>query len=433
LFDIVRISEGGATNTRNTTDSEAQLIGRGARYFPFEYEGEHSFKRRFDTLHSDLKVLEALHYHTINNNTYINNLEKSLEAANIQVREDQYERLEARIKPSFRKHSAFKEGKIYINKLIETTADDYDRIDKYNIQTDYEIPFEKVIEQRYGSQLQDNFNQHTHEDEWKVDKIFIRKAIQRTPFFQFSNLKNYVPAITSMKSFIESPSFLCNFTLYVSLPSVMNLKEVKPIDKLKMVEQFFNYMERNIRLNYNIELVTPVFEGVTLSKLINNYQIEFYKVNSRVSSFDEIVESRNMRGQDWFIYDNAIVNNLESSMIDFIADYLDELEEKYDDVFLIRNERKVKIVEIDGVRGFMPDFLLYLQKEGITYQVFLEPKGDHLRLQDQWKEEFITSLTEREDVEVLSENKDVRLVGIKFYSDTPTLKSEFRSDFINKL
>src|SRR5699024_1621939 len=60
LFDIVRISEGGATNTRNTTDSEAQLIGRGARYYPFEYEEERSFKRRFDTLHSDLKVLEAL-------------------------------------------------------------------------------------------------------------------------------------------------------------------------------------------------------------------------------------------------------------------------------------------------------------------------------------------------------------------------------------
>src|SRR5699024_12730636 len=107
-----------------------------------------------------------------------------------------------------------------------------------------EIPFEKVIEQRYGSQLQDNFNQHTHEVEWKVDKIFIQKAIQRKPFFQFSNLKNYVPAITSMKTFIESPSFLGNLTLYVSLPSGMNLKEVQPMDKLKMVEQFFNYMER---------------------------------------------------------------------------------------------------------------------------------------------------------------------------------------------
>lgn len=433
LFDIVRISEGGATNTRNTTDSEAQLIGRGARYYPFEYEDERSFKRRFDTLHSELKVLEALHYHTINNNTYINNLEKSLEAANIQVREDKYDRLEAKVKSSFKRHPVFKEGKIYINKLVETTADDYDQLEKYNVQTDYEIPFKKVIEQRYGSRVRESPGQYTYEVEWKVERIFIQKAIQRKPFYQFRNLKNYIPAITSMKTFIESPKFLGDLTLYVSLPSGMDLQDVQPMDKLKMVERFFDYMERNIRLNYKKERGTPVFEGVAFSKLINNYQVELNKVNARISSFDEIVDSRNMRGQDWFIYDKAIVNNLESSMIDFIAGYLDELEEKYDDVFLIRNERKVKIVEIDGVRGFMPDFLLYLQKEGVTYQVFLEPKGDHLRLQDQWKEEFITSLTEKEDVEVLSENKNVRLVGIKFYSDTPKLKSDFRDDFVEKL
>ncbi|MFL2141873.1 hypothetical protein [Ruoffia sp. FAM 26254] len=99
---------------------------------------------------------------------------------------------------------------------------------------------------------------------------------------------------------------------------------------------------------------------------------------------------------------------------------------------LIRNERKVKIVEIDGTRGFMPDFLLYLQDESCTYQIFLEPKGDHLRLQDKWKEDFLSSLGEREDVEILTENEEVRLLGIKFYSETPELKERFRKDFIEK-
>ena len=81
----------------------------------------------------------------------------------------------------------------------------------------------------------------------------------------------------------------------------------------------------------------------------------------------------------------------------------------------------------------MPDFLLYLKNKSYTYQVFIEPKGDHLRLQDQWKEDFITSLSYREDVEVLSENDDVKLVGIKFYSDSPKLKMEFRKDFEKQL
>jgi len=54
LFDIVRLYEGqntGGTNTTvgATTLSEAQLIGRGARYFPFTLEeGQDKFTRKYD-------------------------------------------------------------------------------------------------------------------------------------------------------------------------------------------------------------------------------------------------------------------------------------------------------------------------------------------------------------------------------------------------
>ena len=68
LFDIVRISE-GATKTKNTTSSEAQLIGRGARYYPFQYHNDISYTRRFDYEASELKIVETLHYHTILNNS----------------------------------------------------------------------------------------------------------------------------------------------------------------------------------------------------------------------------------------------------------------------------------------------------------------------------------------------------------------------------
>src|SRR5699024_106231 len=225
LFDIIRISE-GASKTRNTTDSEAQLIGRGARYFPFAYEGKRSFTRRFDMLASDIKIIESLHYHTINDNAYIKNLEKSLEAANIQVKEDKYERLEAKIKPSFKKHPIFKHGKIYINKLVKTTADDYGNLDKYNVFRSYEIPFETAIEQRYGKKATDRSVGNTHEVTWRVERIYIQKAIQRKPFFHFNNLKNYVPAISSMKTFIETPDFLGDLTLHVSLPSELGIEDV---------------------------------------------------------------------------------------------------------------------------------------------------------------------------------------------------------------
>src|SRR5699024_4259005 len=155
-----------------------------------------------------------------------------------------------------------------------------------------------------------------------------------------------------------------------------------------------------IRSNYMKERGTPVFEGVSFSKLINNYQVELNKVNANISDYNEIVEQRNMRDHDWFIYNRAIVTRWEVLFISFINDNIDKLKEIYTNVYLIRNERKVKIVEIDGTRCFMPDFLLYLQDELCTYQIFLEPKGDHLRQQDKWKEDFLASLSERDDVEV---------------------------------
>ena len=67
LFDIVRCYEArdsGKNRIGKTTISEAQLIGRGARYFPFVLPDQSDrFRRKFDAeLNHELRVLEELHY-----------------------------------------------------------------------------------------------------------------------------------------------------------------------------------------------------------------------------------------------------------------------------------------------------------------------------------------------------------------------------------
>jgi type III restriction enzyme len=397
------------------------------------YNGKQSYIRRFDFDGSDLKVIETLHYHTINENAYIKNLEKSLEAANIQVKEDKYERLKAKVKPKFRKLDLFRNGKIYINKLVPTSPEDYQSFRDYNISPVYDIQYETSVEQQYGSQQMTSSGTKRHEKQLTIHKNLLQKAIQRNTFYRFSNLKEYVPSISSMKEFIESPNFLGNFKINLSLPQGISVEDLSSKEKLSIVEKFLSYAEKNIRTNYMKERGTPVFEGVAFSKLIDDYVVEMNKVNQRVTNVTQVVRTKNMRDHDWYIYDQAIVNGLESDMIDFINDYMDHLKAKYKEVYLIRNERKIKIVEIDGIRGFMPDFLLYLKDADFTYQVFLEPKGDNLREQDKWKEEFLLSLSTRSDVEVLIENEKVRLIGIKFYSNDRELKQAFREDFTKKL
>lgn len=432
LFDIVRISE-GASSSKTTTDSEAQLIGRGARYYPFVNEGTRSYTRRFDFYGSGLKSIETLHYHTINDNAYIKNLEKSLEAANIQVKEDQYERLEAKVKSKIRKMNFFKNGKIYINKLVPTSATDYESFKDYNVSHFYDVKYETAVEQQYLSGQTTMSGTNRHEEPLDVSNILLQKAIQRKTFYRFNNLKSYMPSISSMKQFIEDKRFLGNLKINLSLPIGMSAQDLSPKEKLSIVERFLAYAEKNIRSNYMKDRGTPVFEGVAFSSLIDDYVVEMNKVNQRVSNVTQVVRPRNMRDHDWYIYDQAIVNGLESNLIDFVNDYMEALREKYDDVYLIRNERKVKIVEIDGVRGFMPDFLMYFKDADYTYQVFIEPKGDNLREHDEWKQEFLLSLSVRGDIEVLSENEQVRLIGLKFFSDDRELKQSFREDLQEKL
>jgi type III restriction enzyme len=57
---------------------------------------------------------------------------------------------------------------------------------------------------------------------------------------------------------------------------------------------------------------------------------------------------------------------------------------------LIRNEREIKIIDKLG-RAFEPDFLLLCKQrteEELTYQIFIEPKGNHLIAHDAWEKEF---------------------------------------------
>jgi type III restriction enzyme len=432
LFDIVRISE-GATGTKATTDSEAQLIGRGARYNPFIHEGVPSYQRRYDMSGSDLKVIETLHYHTINESAYINKLEKSLDAADIQFKEDKYDRLVAKVKSKIRKSDAFRNGKIYINRVVPTTAKDYQALEHYSISRHHLVEFEAGVEKSIGSKHETTSGTKKHEEQLLVDKRILQKAIQRNKFFQFNNLKNYVPSISSMRDFIDKPEFLGDLTIKVVLATGMTIKDLSTKEQLKIIEEFITSAEKKIRLNYMKERGTPVFEGFAFSEMIDDYVIEMNKVNSTVKHVTQVIKTRNMRDHDWYIYDQAIVNGLESDMIDFINDYVDQLKEMYSEVYLIRNERKVKIVEFGGIKGFMPDFLLYLKDADFTYQIFLEPKGDNLREYDLWKQELLMAISENPNVHVLGENDHVRLHGIKFYSSDKDIKREFKEDFEEKV
>ena len=69
-----------------------------------------------------------------------------------------------------------------------------------------------------------------------------------------------------------------------------------------------------------------------------------------------------------------------------------KLKEKYDGIYLVRNERHFKIYSFDDGQAFEPDFVLFLrEKNGNTLvrQIFIEPKGKYLQKHEKWKADFL--------------------------------------------
>ncbi|MCI0130030.1 DEAD/DEAH box helicase family protein [Vagococcus sp. CY53-2] len=433
LYDIVRVGEGAST-TKTATDSEAQLIGRGARYYPFVYEGKKSYQRRFDKQAIDLGVLETLHYHTTNESAYLKNLEKSLDAINLDTDVDGTQKVyEAKLKPSFIKTDVFKFGKLYENETKETTADDYNSLSSYGVEGTWEIDYiSRVAEKNLLTNQTDQLASHKTSYLMPLEEPIVRKAMQRNKFFHFDRLKEYAPIIKSKKEFMDNENFLGNKSIRVYLPAHMSETELTKQDKLIITEKYLSYIEDKMRRNYHKVHGLKTFKPIPIKERIKDYTIlatDKDYTNEHVSQRLVDEPTNNFK---WYIYDRAVMNHLEYSLLVLLDSFYDKIQEKYPTVFLIRNDERsarLTIREFDGVRGFMPDFILYLQNEDHILQVYIEPKGKHLVQTDLWKQTLLEEIQAGEGITIIGEDNTVRLSGVKFFNQDQ--RDEFVDDLSN--
>src|SRR5690554_966468 len=128
LFDIVRLYEGRDSKGNKpgkTTLSEAQLIGRGARYFPFALEvGQDKYTRKYDDdISNDLKVLEELYYHTTEDSRYISELKKALIESGIYEDEDNMVVKQLQLKLEYKKSEHYQKEYVFFNKKVPKSFD----------------------------------------------------------------------------------------------------------------------------------------------------------------------------------------------------------------------------------------------------------------------------------------------------------------------
>lgn len=424
LYDIVRLGE--KVSSVKETNQEAQLIGRGARYYPFIYDGKSSFTRRFDD-DINRNLLETLFYHTINDPTYLKRLHGSLNKLNLVSENDERDSFAiytATVKPRFTKTKFFKSGNLYQNELEVIPDEDYDNINKYGINAkEIFINLDKTINE---NELNDDRKNHANTEERliasfssKADRRLIKKAVARESWFRFANIKQYLPVIKSMDEFLYGTDWLGN--LRIKGIVVYGAPSLTIEERCEAVQQALSRIKKQIITNYRKQRGTNVFKPVPVHEIIIDYQ---KKVSNSKTGNGPDIRPYEKTNDDWFVYDVAIVDQLEDSFINMIRGFINDtnLKEKYNNVYLLRIEERINKfklyeylpIEESHYQAYMPDFVLCLDDGKVNYQIFVEPKGANLLIRDQWKQDLLESL-DSDKLTIIGENDDVRLMGVKFY------------------
>lgn len=427
LYDIVRIGEQPITSTQ--TNSEAQLIGRGARYNPFVYDKATSFTRRFDHSTPELQILESLHYHTINDKKYIDNLTKSFEAMQLQVEDDKdFDILTTTVKASFKRSDVYQYGKLYYNDVEDVPESEYNGLAKYGVPV-AELPTVNIETATLEATAFDTQNVAGMNETRlvKIDDALVKKAMARNPFFRFNTMKKYMPTLNSISEFMYEAQWLGQIKEIQATVSTGSDAVLSRETQLLVVEKYLAYIQRMLVMNYKRQRGTNKFIGLPIKEAVQDYQ-KRVPVNYSDAGVHELIQTYDYKKAPWFVYNEAIVDKLERSLIELIQGYVEELQNKYKDVYLIRSDErntKLKLHEFAGYvshyAGFLPDFVLYLANESYIYQIYIEPKGTQLLDQDQWKEDLLTSISP-ESVDVIGENDQVKLYGVKLYVSGDTRK-----------
>ena len=132
---------------------------------------------------------------------------------------------------------------------------------------------------------------------------------------------------------------------------------------------------------------------------------------------------------DWFVYNDNFGTTEEKRFVKYFSSKVDELKLKYDDVYLVRNERNFHIFSFDEGKRFEPDYILILNKNGSIVeqqQIFIEPKGEFLLEKDAWKQEFLLQLQEHAECICYDDNNNYKILGLPFYTHNHANEKTFK-------
>jgi len=429
LFDIVRCytdRDSRAGRPGKTTIAEAQLIGRGARYFPFVTENDNNrYKRKFDNnLENELRVLEELHYHSIDDFRYISELRTALIEEGMMEEKEVTKSL--KLKDSFKKTELYNHGLLYSN---ERAKNKYEYVRSFEDFGITKKNYQHKIASGHGASgallSKNGFIARVAEpgrkdiEVRKIPKHIVQNAIAKHRFFRFSTIQHYFPHIRSLHQFMEAKEYLGGLEITFQ-GDKKDLNHLSNKEQLEAILGLLDQVENELRKNIIQYKGTKDFKPKEIARVFTDKQLKLIEETERANGDEGFVADK-----DWYVFNANYGTEEEKAFVRMLEREMDTLREKYDGIYLVRNERHFKLYNFSDGKAFEPDFVLFLRdKEAkiLTYQVFIEPKGKFLKEHDKWKEEFLKQITGMFGEKILhfetqGGTTNYKLLGIPFYNN----------------
>ncbi|MFP6296743.1 DEAD/DEAH box helicase family protein [Helicobacter pylori] len=419
LFDIVRLKNKAS---QKDTTKDAQLIGRGARYYPFSYNDLKPsqiefYQRKFD-FSNPLSALERLDYHAVYDSEFIAQLNNELQDLGLGfVNEKQTISL-----------TPTKRFKCY---YASNTKDK-----KKNLfNKDYTDPVKVKLQSLHVPLFAFNVreNKVDFKEENKSDKTFyLPHALDKIPinyFLKALNLKNL--DFKTLKKAFKKHAFN---------------------NKVGFIERYISPLKTNFHKNQKfddnkilLKLAVYIIENLkdTLLKEQDKYEVsalELKEFETHNKSLSASELEKDIPLYEWLLFKDMrkLDSDLEREFLVFINDHKEILDKKFKEWCVLRNEHFAELkvfCNIEGpfyAQGFEPDFILFAQThedEFLGFTCYMEAKGEHLEPSNAWKKEFLEML---ENATLKSHNKKLHLKGLPFFTllhNNKAVNGEFATAF----
>ncbi|WP_390578101.1 DEAD/DEAH box helicase family protein [Helicobacter pylori] len=420
LFDIVRLKN--KANQKDTT-KEAQLIGRGARYYPFSYNDFKPnriefYQRKFD-LFNPLSALERLDYHAIYDSEFIAQLKKDLKEIGLRFTDEKKEEQTIPLTPTKRFKCYYASNTKDKNKNLFNK--DYTDHVKVKLQSLHVPLFGFIVHEKKVDFKEEN----------KGDKTFyLPHALDKIPlnyFLKALNLKNL--DFKTLKKAFKKHAFnnKVEFIKQYISPLKTNFHKNQKFDDNKILLKLAVYIIENLK-----NTLLKEQDKYSVSEL----ELKEFETHNKSLSASEL--EKDIPSYEWLLFKDMrkLDSELERVFLNFINDNKEVLDKKFKEWCVLRNDHFTELkvfCDIENspyyAQGFEPDFILFARTHGdefLGFTCYMEAKGEHLEPSNAWKKEFLETL---ENADLKSRNKKLDLKGLPFFTLNNSVVSVVNDEF----